>query len=124
MAALVNYPAALNDLAEEISSTSEAKGFWDPEDVGDMGIIPLKLVLISDEVSEALKAFRDEYDDSEEDPQTRMTEMQEEDFAEEVADIIIRALDLAGYYGFDIGNIVLNKIEKNKDRPYRHGKRF
>lgn len=124
MTPIVNYAAALNELADEISSVSESKGFWDMDDVGDIGLVCTKLVLIASEVSEALATFRNEYDDSEEDGVTKMTEMQEDDFAEEVADIIIRCLDLTGYYGFDIGNIILNKMEKNRQRPYRHGKRF
>lgn len=122
--ALIDYAAALNELADQISNTSESKGFWDPDDVGNMGIIPLKLALIAGEADEALEVHRNEYDDADEDPISRMTPMQEDDFAEEVADVIIRALDLAGYYNFDIGQIVLDKMAKNETRPYRHGKRY
>jgi NTP pyrophosphatase (non-canonical NTP hydrolase) len=121
---LIDYAQVIDDLASLISHMSEGKGFWDPEDVGDMGIIPLKLALISDECGEALGVHRNEYDDSDESQLTRMTEMQEDDFTEEVADIIIRALDLVGYYNLPIGQAVTAKIAKNNERPYRHGKRY
>ena len=41
---------------------------------------------------------------------------------EELADIVIRVLDLAGYCAIPIGDIILAKMEKNKNRPYKHGK--
>lgn len=121
---IFDYARAVNDLASEISETAEAKGFWDYDDIGNLGIIPTKLILIVSEIAEALEDFRKEYDDSEEDSVTRMTSMQEDKFAEEIADIIIRALDVAGFYDFDIGHIILDKMDKNRDRPYRHGKRI
>jgi NTP pyrophosphatase (non-canonical NTP hydrolase) len=121
---IVNYAAALNELAAEISDTAEGKGFWDYEAIGDDGLIPTKLALVHSEVSEALAVHRNDYDDDDLDATTGMTPMQEDDFAEEVADIIIRCLDVVGYYGLDIGNIVLDKMETNRGRPYRHGKRY
>lgn len=121
---LVNYTQALNDLAEEVSDVAEAKGFWDYEEISDQGLIPTKIALIHSEASEALAVHRAEYDDSDEDAITGMSEMQEDDFAEELADILIRTLDLAGYYDLDIGNVVMSKIQKNRERPYRHSKRY
>lgn len=122
--ALINYAQALNDLAEDISEMSEGNGFWDPDGVGDVGIIPLKLALVHDEVSEALQVHRDLYDDSDPDPNTLLTDMQEDDFTEEIADVIIRSLDLCGYYGFNIGDTLLAKLDKNRSRPFKHGKRY
>lgn len=121
---IVNYAAALNELANEIGDTAEGKGFWDYDTIGDDGLIPTKLALVHSEVSEALAVHRDDYDDDDPDVHTRMTPMQEESFTEELADILIRVLDLAGYYDLDIGNSVLDKMEKNRGRPYRHGKRY
>lgn len=120
----MHHADALNDLAEIISDISERNGFWDVEGLGDKGVLITKLSLIHDEVSEALGVFREPYDDSDVDVITCMTEMQEEDFAEELSDIIIRVLDLAGYYDLDIGESLITKVEKNRERPYRHSKRF
>jgi len=39
----------------------------------------------------------------------------------ELADIIIRTADVAGIFGIDLAAAVLEKMEYNKNRPYRHG---
>jgi NTP pyrophosphatase (non-canonical NTP hydrolase) len=112
----------LDDLADSITEICEDKGFWDEE--GNALVIPSKLALIHDEVSEALKVHREYYDDAVPDSISGMTPMQEDDFAEELADIIIRTLDLAGFYELEIGDALVNKIEKNRSRPSMHGKRY
>lgn len=113
----------VDDLANQIYEISKEKGFWNIDEVSDFAIVPIKLALIGDEVSEALKVHRDEYTDSLE-KNNNMTADQEQEFAEELADIIIRTLDLAGGLGLKVGQSVLEKIEKNKGRPHRHGKRY
>jgi NTP pyrophosphatase (non-canonical NTP hydrolase) len=112
----------LNGLAVDIAHENEAKGFW--EDGDNELIIPTKLALIHDEVSEALQVHRDRFGDSPEDSITTMTDDQEREFTEELADIIIRTLDLAGHYGFPIGDVIADKLEKNRNRPPKHGKRY
>lgn len=42
--------------------------------------------------------------------------------AEELADIVIRVFDLAAFANFDFGKAIIAKMEKNVDRPYKHGK--
>lgn len=46
----------------------------------------------------------------------------EEHFAEELADVIITALSVAGYLGIDIDKTVRAKMEINRGREWRHGK--
>ena len=121
---LINYAQAINDVAEDVFSVAESKGFWNIDDISDFAIIPVKLALIGDEVSEALKVHRDIYDDSDESVATSMTDMQEDDFVEELADIVIRTMDLAAALDLDLGNAIINKIEKNRDRPNKHNKRY
>ena len=43
-------------------------------------------------------------------------------FGDELADIVIRTLDTAEFYGIDIDWHVRAKMEYNKTRPYLHGK--
>jgi NTP pyrophosphatase (non-canonical NTP hydrolase) len=45
-----------------------------------------------------------------------------EHFKEELADIIIICLSVAGYLGIDIDAVVKRKMEINKERPWKHGK--
>lgn len=123
---IVNYAEAINELAAEISQTAEEKGFWDIEEVGEIGLIALKLALVHSEVTEALVVHRNDYENEGEqnDILTNMTSIQEDDFVGELADIVIRVLDITGYYDLDIGNAIIGKMEANRSRPYRHGKRY
>lgn len=99
----------LKQLGREILAINEANG-WDITQTGDwQGTeykIPAKLALITSEVSEALEAYRK--DDM-------------ENFAEELADALIRILDLSAGLGLDMDTAVREKLEKNKTRGYRHG---
>lgn len=119
-----NYGAAIDELAEEINQITESKGFHDVDLSGDFGLIIAKIALIATEVSELLDVYRAKYDDSAEDTVTCMTILQEDDFMGEAADIVIRTFDLMAFLDLDFGNAVIEKIEKNRERPYKHGKRF
>lgn len=43
-------------------------------------------------------------------------------YTEELADVIIMALSVAGYLGIDIDKAVQEKMEINRGREWRHGK--
>jgi NTP pyrophosphatase (non-canonical NTP hydrolase) len=43
---------------------------------------------------------------------------------DELADVIIRALDLCGHLGIDIEKHVELKMQYNKSREYKHGKNY
>jgi NTP pyrophosphatase (non-canonical NTP hydrolase) len=45
-------------------------------------------------------------------------------FAEELADIVIRVADLAGGLGIDLEREIIAKMEINKTREYKHNKLF
>lgn len=98
----------LDKLAKETRKINQANG-WDvtkPEDWNDKYKIPTILALIHSEVSEALEDFR-------KDNRTH--------FAEEIADVMIRCLDLCAGQKIDIEKEILAKLEKNKLRGFRHG---
>lgn len=123
MEPLERAAADINALADEVAKISEQNGFWESEGLGDLGLMATKLALIADEVCEAIRVHRDIYE-GELRAHSTMTDEQEEEFIEELADIMIRTLDIAGHYGFELGNTVMDKIDKNRNRPYRHGKRY
>ena len=98
----------LNDLAKQIREDNITNG-WNVTKDGDWADahkIPAILALIHSEVSEALEAFR--VDDK-------------PNFAEELADVIIRVLDCCPGLGIDIDAEVRAKMARNRTRGYRHG---
>ena len=42
----------------------------------------------------------------------------------ELADVVIRCFDMADYYGINLEAAIIEKMEFNKTRPYKHGKQF
>lgn len=103
-----------DELAKEFHEIAISKGFW-PEEVDDIFITKQLMMIVSEtvEVMEAIRKDKGKYQ-----------------IADEMADIIIRTLDLyAGLVEFDYTTVSLdyavsNKININKDRPERHGVRF
>jgi NTP pyrophosphatase (non-canonical NTP hydrolase) len=85
--------------------------FWQyPIDVPEKVLYSaIKLGLIQSEASEALEAVRSG---------------DIEHTGEELADIVIRTLDLAEYLGIDIEAAVERKHKENEMRPIKHGKLF
>lgn len=45
-----------------------------------------------------------------------------DDLPEELSGIIIRTFDLAGFLNYKFGAAIIDKMNKNSQRPYKHGK--
>lgn len=103
---MATKPLAL--LGAEIIEINRANG-WNvatPECWQDRYKIPAVIALIHSEASEALEAFRKD---------------DRANFEEELADTVIRVLDLTAGLGIDIDAAVTAKLAKNRTRGYRHG---
>jgi len=136
----------INELATDIHLNNKAKGFYDKEkNLGEM------LCLVHSEVSEALECDRKskyssgllsrERDTLEGEERITLYEVLEyrledekffdvfertvkDSFEDELADIIIRVMDLAHYKGIDLEKHILLKMRYNSLRPRKHGKKY
>jgi NTP pyrophosphatase (non-canonical NTP hydrolase) len=109
--------ANLSYIAQRMYDIAKALGFHDsdvrgtvPENFGDW------CANLHSEVSELWEAYRKQRLAMECDKHNGMTCAEEE-----LADIVIRAMDTAVALGVDIGSAVQRKAEYNKTRPYRNG---
>lgn len=134
----------LNELSKQIHENAKSKGFFDSEkNLGEM------LCLIHSEVSEALEAVREDkyYSKSvvlkqkwfikgmadknyghtfNEDSffKTQFENRVKNTFEDELADVVIRVLDLCAYMDIDIESHIKAKMRYNSMRPHKHGKAF
>lgn len=127
----------LNDAAQYIHGNNKAKGFWDKErNVGEA------LMLVTSELGEAMDAHQNSHFadwDAFKKDMSRFLEVDDREtacfaeafklnikdsFEDEVADAIIRLLDLCGGLGIDIEKHIQHKVHFNTTRPRLHGKNY
>ena len=102
---------SINQLAQQIYANAKAKGFheYTPEfgkGGQDARHILSWMMLVTTEVAEAAEAVR---------------VGDKKNFAEELADVCIRVFDCAATLGIDLEQEIADKMEKNKNRPLKHG---
>lgn len=105
--------ASLNALQWQIHETAKAKGWWTMyRSPGDL------LMLVTSELAEALEEVRNGHPVDEiyfgEDGKP-------EGYPIELADAMIRILDMFGDLGLDAEKVIQMKVDYNEGRAYRHG---
>ena len=134
----------LNELRDKVYINAKNHGFYDNEKVN----IPEKLMLIVSELGEAMEAYRNEHysdistferhiDKKQIERYKKIKYLNDKDdgfdimfesyikdgMQDEIADTIIRLLDLCGYMNIDIDKHIELKMKYNESRPYKHGKK-
>lgn len=119
----------LNELRDEIYSDAVAHGLWDGDYLWktlmsndclrDSGILRIYKIANAEQETRRVHATLRVFLENQE---LLESVLEEDHFAEELADVIITALSAAGYLGIDIDKAVRAKMEINRGREWRHGK--
>ena len=105
----INHFASMSG---SIHDNAAVHGWWDePREDGTL------IALIMSEAAEALEALRKGNGPDEHCPQFSGAEV-------ELADVVIRIMDMAEARGWNVAGAIVAKHEFNKGRPYKHGKEF
>lgn len=116
---------SFSDIQERVFQTALDKGWWDECLTGNETpsisrekvekVIPEKIALIHSEISEALESYRN----------YKLLSYNEggkpEGFPVELADAVIRIMDLCGAMGIDLEAEILKKAAYNETRSFKHG---
>ena len=104
-----------------VHNTANAKGWWDPYKIsnGDIYLTVdqtlAKLAMVTSEVSEAVECVRSG------EPHLDIRDGKPEGIGAELADVVIRVMDLCEALNIDLENCLDVKAEYNESRLHRHG---
>ena len=112
----------LKQMQKRAHDTAKAKGWWEKEQDIDGDVIaavvdiPKALCLIHSEVSEGLESCR-----RDEAHMWFRDDGKPEGLASELADVVVRCMDLCGALGIDLESAILTKMSFNDLRSHKHG---
>lgn len=108
----IKFAEIIDAKAKEVYENAKIKGWWDDpnRNTGEL------IALMHSELSEALEAERTDAKDAHLPVFSGV--------AVELADCLIRIFDFCAARNIPLGAAIEAKIEYNKMRPYKHGKKF
>jgi NTP pyrophosphatase (non-canonical NTP hydrolase) len=114
-----NLIDALDKIQFAVYVNARDKGFWDGADIKDPLVFGNKLMLTVGELAECHEVVRKEkqFLDVACPKPIDITAV-----GEELADTVIRVMDLAERAGIDLGRAIMLKHKYNQGRPHMHGK--
>lgn len=118
-----NFFLAWSDMQKAVHETATKSGFWDAWCENRESYLPQshnqseKIMLMVSELAEAQDGLRHGNPPSDKIPAFNNVE-------EELADCVIRIMDFAAAYGYDVAGAIIAKDAMNKTRPRKHGKEF
>ena len=107
----VDFCHAWDTVAADVHRGIREAGFWESANFGE------KLALVHSELSEALEGLRAHDRDDDHLPGLK-------NVAVELADAVIRIMDLAKGCGYDVASAIVLKHAYNQTRSPKHGKAF
>ena len=134
----MDYQAFINatwDMAAQVHKNAVEHGFYEV-----VPSIPERLMLVVGELAEALEEYRNDTPTryvvrQEPDPESAIgcrvnwitepmlweKDEKPEGIASELADAVLRIMDICAEQGIDLGQMIAIKHKYNKTRPYKHG---
>lgn len=103
------------------SSQQAANAGFHDDYILDRTVFASKLALIHSEVSEALEEARNGKSLQE---NWQSLPQKPEGVPAELADIVIRVFDLAGWLQIDLEQAIVEKLDYNQTRSHKHGKKL
>lgn len=126
--------AGITALQELAGMAAEHKGFHEDRPVAGpeltnwqgnkLMLIVSEVVEAHDEIRSGQKAWNTYYPTMPETSDDDGTLYKPEGVPSEIADVVIRASDFAWTEGFDLADIIIEKLEYNATRGHKHGKQF